>query len=71
MYNGTIIYGGIIFIILNIEQLNEVETDLVERFDVPVTINHDIHLSVGITSPHDGTITYHFNPSSSIYIELM
>ena len=31
MYNGFIIEGGIIS--LNIEQLNEVETDLVERFD--------------------------------------
>ena len=29
------LYGGII--LLNIEQLNEVETDLVERYDVPLT----------------------------------
>ena len=35
MYNGFII--GRYYFIENIEQLNEVETDLVERYDVPLT----------------------------------
>ena len=34
IYNGPIIWRHYL---LNIEQLNEVETDLVERYDVPLT----------------------------------
>ena len=66
VYNGPIIWRHYL---LNIEQQNEVETDLVERYDVPLTnkVTPDVTNSINSNS----LSLYSLNPCLHYQIHLI